>query len=204
MGSGIQGERWDPGRAAGWRGRCTEVGERAFLGVKFAEGLFILILCPQLLLSPDLQLTSRFLLPQHSKSPCPCSHAHPVPFSPRTQGLLRLIASAFFLQMPSSSLRAHSPVIYFPVSARPHLLLPCDYVLYDSPESHNLALCPRSLRIPWVRSSPPLPLCLRPLGLPGVRLSLRLLPRLLQISGAHTSFQSSRLRAYPPTFLLTS
>lgn len=204
MGSGIQGERWDPGRAAGWRGRCTEVGERAFLGVKFAEGLFILILCLQLLLSPDLQLTSRFLLPQHSKSLCPCSHAHPVPLFPRTQGLLRLIASAFFLQMPSLSLRAHSPVIYFPVSARPHLL-PCDYVLYDFPECHNLALCPRSLRIPWVRSSLPLPLRLCPLGRsPLVRLSLHLLPRLLQISGAHTWFQSSCLRAYPPTFLLTS
>lgn len=41
--NGIQGERRDPGRAAGWRGRCTEVGERAFLRVKSAEGLFTLI-----------------------------------------------------------------------------------------------------------------------------------------------------------------
>lgn len=71
----------------------------------------------------------------------------PCAFFPRPQGLLHLIASTFFLQIASLSLRPHSPLIYFPVSARPHLL-PCDYILYDSPESHNLSPCPRSLRIP--------------------------------------------------------
>lgn len=34
--------------------------------------------------------------------------------------------------------------------------------------------------------------------------TLSLLPHLLQTPGVHTSFQSSRLRSYPPIFLLTS
>lgn len=156
------------GRAAGWRGRCTEVGERAFLGVKFAEDLFILIRSPQLLLSPDLQFTSRFLLSQHSKSTCPCSHAHPVPFFPRPQGLLRLFASAFFLQIPSLSLRLHftslcplvptsSPTTTYFTTLLSPILSPCAHVLSEFP------LCART---------PPLPLRLRPLGLPGVGTSL--------------------------------
>lgn len=46
MVNGVQGERRDPGRADGWRGRGAEVGERASLGVKFSGRVFILLPTP--------------------------------------------------------------------------------------------------------------------------------------------------------------